>query len=306
MPPASKLASDFEAFDPGIIYIQLNRQRLRSNEPLFHYLCLTEAMIKTDFHTHTYFCDGVSSPEEMVLAAIDKGLTAIGFSGHAYTSFDTEWCMSLENTEKYFDEIDRLKKIYIDRIKIYHGLEWDLYSDGSRDRAEYLIGSVHYIERNGVRRTVDESAESLTRLVKDMYDGDFYACAGDYYKGVGSVLEKTGADIVGHFDLITKFNEGGRLFDTGNERYVRAWQEAADRLLPYNKPFEINTGAISRGYRTKPYPAADIIDYIGERGGGFILSSDSHSTKTLLFEFSECEKYIKNKGYRLLDNPFEM
>ena len=29
-------------------------------------------MITTNFHTHTVFCDGKSTPEEMVLAAIEK------------------------------------------------------------------------------------------------------------------------------------------------------------------------------------------------------------------------------------------
>ena len=52
-------------------------------------------MVKRDFHMHTTFCDGKSSAEEMVLAAIAKGLDVMGFSGHAYTSLDTTWCMSI-------------------------------------------------------------------------------------------------------------------------------------------------------------------------------------------------------------------
>ena len=34
-------------------------------------------MILEDFHVHTCFCDGKKSPEEMVLAAISKGMTKI-------------------------------------------------------------------------------------------------------------------------------------------------------------------------------------------------------------------------------------
>ncbi len=263
------------------------------------------SMIKTDFHTHTNLCDGINSPEEMVIAAIEKGLTAIGISGHAYTSFDTEWCMSRADTEKYFEEIARLKKTYGEQIRIYGGLEWDFYSDGEKDKAEYLIGSVHYIEHNGIRRAIDESAESFIKLVNELYDGDFYSCAEDYFRSVGSVLEKTGADIIGHFDLITKFNEQNKIFSSLNEKYTEAWQAAADKLIPYGKPFEINTGAISRGYRSAPYPAKDIIDYIGTHGGRFILSSDSHSTKTLLYDFDRCEKYIKDRGFKLTESPFE-
>ena len=51
-------------------------------------------MINTNFHTHTTFCDGKDTPEQMVLAAIQKGFSALGFSGHAYFVLDEEISMS--------------------------------------------------------------------------------------------------------------------------------------------------------------------------------------------------------------------
>ena len=41
-------------------------------------------MIRSDLHMHTIYCDGVDTPEDMILTALEKGLTAIGFSGHSY------------------------------------------------------------------------------------------------------------------------------------------------------------------------------------------------------------------------------
>ena len=70
-------------------------------------------------------------------------------------------------------------------------------------------------------------------------------------------------------------------------RYVKAWQSAADTLLKTGKPFEINTGAMSRGYRTEPYPARDIREYIRRHGGKLILSSDSHMKDTIIFRFED-------------------
>ncbi len=35
-----------------------------------------------NYHTHTTYCDGKNTPEEIVLCAIEKGFTSIGFSGH--------------------------------------------------------------------------------------------------------------------------------------------------------------------------------------------------------------------------------
>ena len=40
-------------------------------------------MLHTDFHTHTTFCDGKSTPREMVEAAYRMGMTDFGVSGHA-------------------------------------------------------------------------------------------------------------------------------------------------------------------------------------------------------------------------------
>ena len=63
-----------------------------------------------NFHTHTSFCDGKNTPEEIIKAAINKGFSAIGFSGHGYTDFDLRYCM--KNTYEYIKEITRLKEKY--------------------------------------------------------------------------------------------------------------------------------------------------------------------------------------------------
>ncbi len=257
-------------------------------------------MITTDFHTHTTYCDGKNTPLEMVLAAIDKGMTAIGFSGHACTDFDLEWCMSREGTDKYLDEIDRLRDIYGSRIRIYHGAECDYYSDYISDRFEYRIGSVHYVEHGGVRAAIDDSPEKLSELAESLFGGDYMALCENYYSHVAAVIDRTDADIIGHFDIITKFNEVSPKIDTADPRYIELWKTATDKLLKTKVPFEINTGAITRGYRTTPYPAEDIIDYIGRNGGTFILSSDSHSTSSLRYGFDRYECMISDRGYRLI------
>ena len=44
-------------------------------------------MIKTNYHTHTEFCDAKNTAEEMVLAAIEKNFSILGFSSHAMYPF---------------------------------------------------------------------------------------------------------------------------------------------------------------------------------------------------------------------------
>ncbi|NLB34196.1 MAG: histidinol phosphate phosphatase, partial [Tissierellia bacterium] len=37
-------------------------------------------MHKTNLHTHSFYCDGKNSPEEMVLAAIKNNFNSLGIS----------------------------------------------------------------------------------------------------------------------------------------------------------------------------------------------------------------------------------
>lgn len=243
-------------------------------------------MTNRDFHIHTTFSDGKCTPEELVLLAIEKGMTHIGFSDHSYTPFDDDYCMNPENEGEYQKEIGRLKKKYEKKINVFCGIEQDYYSKKVRDGYDYIIGSVHYVKAGEEYLSVDRSAKDLREAIEKHFGGDPLAFAEEYFKTVGDVLAVTGADIVGHFDLLTKFNEKDPLFDESAPRYIKAWQEAVDRLIPYGKYFEINTGVIARGYKSAPYPAAPIIEYIKKKGGRFILSSDSHRP-TLCARFEE-------------------
>ena len=72
---------------------------------------------KCNFHTHSKFCDGKNTAEEMVLAAIEKGFDVLGFSSHCmhplnpefYKPFDNIWHIPAENIKAYTQEIHRLK-----------------------------------------------------------------------------------------------------------------------------------------------------------------------------------------------------
>lgn len=237
----------------------------------------------TDLHTHTVFSDGKDTPEEMVIAAIGSGLKTIGFSDHSHTDFDETYCMKKGSETEYKDCINALKDKYKEKISILCGIERDFYSSSFDKKGyDYSIGSVHYIRtKDGVYIPVDESADILVEAVKRHFNGDMTAFCEAYFQTVSEVLEKTGADIIGHFDLIAKFNENKDLFDPFDENYKKSAFAAIDKLLKYKKPFEINFGAITRGYRTQPYPEAFIMEYIREKGGCFVFSSDSHSVEGL-------------------------
>ena len=244
-----------------------------------------EKTTMSNYHTHTVYCDGNDTPEALVLEAIRLGCPSIGFSGHSFTEFDQSYCMSREKTEEYKREVRALKEKYRGQIEILLGVEQDYYSEEPTDEYDYVIGSVHYILKDGVYLTVDWTREQQEEDVKIYYGGDFYAYAEDYYKIVADIYRKTKCDIVGHFDLITKFNQDDALFDTKDERYRNAALAAVRAVLKTPAAFEINTGAIARGLRTEPYPAKFILDEIYREGGEVLITSDCHAKENLLFGF---------------------
>lgn len=242
---------------------------------------------KMNLHTHTCYCDGKDEPEALVKQAIALGFSVLGFSGHEYTAFDTEFCMSLEGTQKYREEIGRLKEKYKDRIRICLGIEREYFGEGDDYPYDYVIGSLHYVKKDGVYLSVDNTAEIMLDNVEKYFAGDFRAYVELYYETEADVAKKTGADIIGHFDLITKFNEGGRYFDEDARWYKKAALAALAKAAENRPVFEINTGAMARGYRSRPYPAPFILEEIRRLGCPLILSSDCHDRAFLDYGFAE-------------------
>ena len=240
-----------------------------------------------DLHTHTLFSDGKATPEEMILAATKKGLDEIGISDHVYTFFDESYCMKKERTGAYLAEIAALKEKYAGRITVKCGVEYDAYSTEPTAPFDYAIGSAHYLKVGEKYYPLDCSKEDFITLARECFRGDYYALAEAYFPLMSAYADRADIAIIGHFDLIAKYNEGNVLFDEAHPRYLAAAKKAADALLAAGKTFEINTGAIARGYRTVPYPAPALFAYLREKGAKFILSSDAHSPQNIAFAFAE-------------------
>ena len=245
-------------------------------------------MTFNNYHTHTTFCDGSNTPEEMVEAAIAAGCGELGFSGHSYLDFDPDWNMSPDAAARYRACIADLKTKYAGDLRILCGVEQD-YCSATDELVlyDYVIGGVHCVFRDGHYISVDSDAMTLRNGVEAYYDGDVYAFAEDYFRLVGELYEKTRCDIIAHFDLLTKFIEQDDLLDTDDRRYVRAEREALERVIECPALVEINTGAMSRGYRTAPYPGERVLELLGKAGKPVILSSDSHAADTITYGFEE-------------------
>ena len=258
-------------------------------------------MILQNLHTHTVYGDGKNTAEEMVLGAIRSGCAGLGFSEHSpFPPVGPHDGYSLlpERVADYRAEVLALREKYKGRLEIFLGLEQDIDSLPPEDPYDYLIGSVHNLRAEGRWLPVDESADSFLGFAREYFGGDCLAMAEAYYRLEAEAAERTRCQIVGHFDLFTKFNEGGRLFDQDVPRYRSAALEALNALLEKDVLFEINTGAISRGYRTAPYPAPFLLRAIQEKGGRICITSDSHSAATITCAFPMAAELAAACGFR--------
>ncbi len=253
---------------------------------------------KANLHTHTSFCDGTLSPDSMVKAAIEKKLETLGFSGHAYMARGGDgWCMSPTGTDAYRAAVRSLKEQYSDQIEIALGVEQDYYSDAPTDGYDYVIGAVHCIDK-GEMLAVDSSAELFDRQVNEIYLGDVCAFVRDYYELISTAAQKTGADIIAHFDLVKKFNAGGVRFDEGSALYRDLSLGALEAAAKSDAIFEINTGGAYRGCNREFYPSPTILKELKNLGGRITFSSDSHDARSLCYKFDEARRIAKECGFK--------
>lgn len=253
-------------------------------------------MIASNFHTHTTFVDGEHSATEMVQSALLKGMHTLGFSEHCHTPLDPDCSLSTEQTIQYCQEIARLKEQYAGQIRVLCGIEMDYTSVDDPAAYDYVIGSVHYLVVDGVTYPLDYSPQKTLECVNVAFGGDFDAYAEAYFETVSEICEKTRANIIGHFDLITKYSEKGVGPDPTSPRYISAWQKAMQALAG-KAALEINTGAMSRGCRSTPYPAPDMLAYWRRLGGQVVINSDSHHKDTLLHAFDTALQLARQAGF---------
>ena len=239
-------------------------------------------MLKANYHTHSVFCDGSDTPEDIVLYAIGHGVTHLGFSGHMDPDIHMDW-------PAYVSTIRALRQKYSGRIDILCGTELDILYDpasicdssGSR-QAEFVIGSTHFLDvPSDIPMSVDNKPEYLEALCREYFGGDYYALSKAYFDLESQVYDRTACTFVGHFDLITRFNDQMHFLDEADPRYLKPALSAMEYLVSENVPFEINCGAVNRGRKKDFYPGRLLLKALHDLGGEIILCSDAHQKELL-------------------------
>lgn len=264
-------------------------------------------MSLVNYHSHTHFCDGKAKPEDFIRAAIDKGLTAYGFSPHAPVPFRSGWNMQRDDVEEYMELVDNIKIKYKDKIEVYKGFEID-YIDGfwsytdsflSDLQLDYFIGSVHYIERldDGTFFCFDGRPEQFFETVEDYYRGDFKKVVTLYYHNVRQMVINDKPDIIGHVDKIKMHGSVQDYLDENESWYKKEVEDTLDLISSTSSVVEINTRGLYKHNPPLLYPGKWIVKRLKEKKIPVMVNSDSHHPDEITAGYDIAFKTLEEAGF---------
>ncbi|MCQ2451988.1 MAG: PHP domain-containing protein [Oscillospiraceae bacterium] len=264
--------------------------------------------ILSTMHNHCTFCDGKSTPDEMISAAVSAGFSDFGMSCHGYAPFDPEY--SIPGEDEYITAMNALKLKYAEHLNLYTGIEEDYFAQtDAPERYDYRIGAVHYAKdaSTGTLLAVDGSTEELYKVIDVIYHGNAMDMVKDYYANMVAASERKPL-IMAHFDLIVKYNSGNRFFDEECPEYTETALQALEACLKNGVVFEINTGAAIKKRRELPYPAPFLLRRLKELGGEITMNTDCHYAPLLTGKLTLAARVAAEAGFdhalQYLDGAF--
>lgn len=268
--------------------------------------------MKTNYHTHSCWCDGKGKPREYVEYALSKGFHTIGFSGHAPVPFQSSFAIRDTDYLTYCDEVRGLGNEYRGRIDVKLGLEID-YIPGLQDDfgkfvvdggLDYTIGAVHLVSDYGTLPSGPDDLWFIDGPLQERYDegllkifgGDIRRAVSSYFRQYNAMLERNKPTIAAHFDKVIMHNRG-RFFQPDDSWYRSLLLETVDLIRQLGVVCEINTRGIYKGRHFDFYPSSDIIRHMNTLGIPVVVSTDAHQPSDLDLD-SGAYKFLHEIGYR--------
>jgi histidinol-phosphatase (PHP family) len=242
---------------------------------------------RVDLHNHTTRCNhATGTVEEYVERAIELGIDIYGFSEHAPMDFDPEYRLPFEEIDAYFSDVHNAKEKYKDDIEILLGYEVD-WLKGHMDtgvldsKIDYLIGSVHFIDKWGF-----DNPEFLSGWKEKNVDDIWQA----YFEAIEAMAKSGKFDIVGHFDLIKVF----KFMPQSDVRLLA--KNALQAIRKSNMVMEVNTSGL-RKPTSEIYPSSTLLQEAYTLGIPITFSSDAHSVAQVGADYEKATALAKEIGY---------
>ena len=258
-------------------------------------------------HSGQFCRHAKGSLAEVVERALAEGFTHYGLSEHcpryrAEDLFEEESDLGVDGLlslfEDYHREACRLRDAHAGRIEILVGFETErLPPDdwaGTMKRlraatdADFVIGSVHHVDG----RCIDYSQEQTERLAREL--GGHVVLERAYFDDLTELVAELAPEVVGHLDLVRKFDGPGAAF--GDEVWPHIERTLA-AVADVDAVLDVNSGAHRRGL-SPVYPLDPILARAREMGIAVTLGDDSHGAHDVGVGLDACLEAIARAGYR--------
>ncbi len=240
-----------------------------------------------DLHNHTKLCKHATGENfDYVEKALKIGTKYFGFSDHAPMDFDKEYRMSFEDMKFYEKNIRDLKEKYKNQIDILLGYEVDYLVGYMDDRVlkadvDYLIGSVHFLERWGF-----DNPEFIGKYK----DKDIDKIWQDYFDTIENMAKSSLFDIVGHLDLI-------KVFDFKPKKEIKnIAKKAIKAIKDADMVVELNVAGLRKPCK-EIYPSSELMEMIAEFDIPITFASDAHNPEQVGYKSDEVIKFAKSFSY---------
>lgn len=270
-------------------------------------------------HSHSgQFCThAVSTLEEVVLAAIDRGMTTLAFTEHIPRNpldlYPGEQKSELLKDQDLFQvfasyhaEAERLRGKYASQIELFVGFEaeWirpetlDIIRDLQRSyRFDMFVGSLHHVHSHPI-----DFDDTTLALAREASGGTDELLAAAYYDAQLDMLKALKPPVVGHFDLIRL-----KLDSSHQDRDWRKWGDDIwekivrnlQFVLSYGGVLEVNSAALRKNL-LDVYPRREIMQEWTSMGGKLTLSDDSHGVDQLCTNYSRALECVEHAGVKEL------
>ena len=247
--------------------------------------------MRVDLHNHTPRCNHATGEmEEYVEQAIQKGIDIFGFSDHAPMGFDPKYRMGLGEANAYEKDVKELAQKYKGQIEILLGYEVDFLPNYLEERilgapVDYLIGSVHFIPKDGNLWGFDNS-----EFIGAYKNANIDQIWQDYFDAVEAMAKSGLFQIAGHLDLIKVFNFKPKK----DVRHIA--QKALKAIKKSGMAIEISSAGLRKPVG-EPYPSKELLEVAYELDIPITLASDAHAPEQVGQNMSSIETLAKAIGY---------
>lgn len=262
-------------------------------------------------HTHTNLFDGKNTATEMIDAAQQCGMVAIGISNHFIVHPDivdtpsyaaalrggyahmymNNFDGAINEFRQHYDELRQIAQHA--SIKILCGMEVDFFNTATWRRGferalkilqpDYIIGSGHFVEYNGRLCNIHDMANADDDARDEMLTL--------YWTKIQQMAQSGMFNWLAHLDLPKKRGLGrdARWFDTECH--------TVDVIAKSGARLEINAKGFVLPYN-EPYPSGRILNQVAAANIPVLISDDAHAVDQVCRNFSDAEHFAQQCGVK--------